>query len=201
MRGIANSNLRDVIAVVVMAASCTALGCSSNAQPADLTAPAASALISQKWSGDELNHFSVILHSDTLIECGVKNDLWKLVETVDRGYTRRVYQLTEKGNKVVFAVDLKESGKGHEITLRGPYRFEIASITPGSQPDARVVDFRWDIDWGKAPADLKACLPKFELTGHEVALFKLSGPDWKFASYLKPEDVPAQPAGAGVAPP
>ena len=199
MHGIAGSHLRDVVAVVVMAASCTGLGCSSNAQPADPTAVSAGALIAQKWAGDELNHFSVILHSDTLIECGVRNDLWKLVETVDRGYTRRAYQLTAKGNMVLFAVDLKESGKAHEITLRGPYRFEINSITPGSQPDTRIVDFRWDIDWTKAPADLKSCLPKFELTGHELALFKLSGPEWKFISYLKPEDAPAQPSGPGVA--
>ena len=183
------------MAVAVITASCTALGCSSSAQPPDLTLVSAGALIAQKWAADELNHFTVILHSDTVIECGVKTDLWNLVETVDRGYTRRAYQLTARGNKVLFGVDLKESGKAHEITLRGPYRFEINSIVPGSQPDTRIVDFRWDIDWEKAPGDLKACLPKFELTGHEVALFKLFGPDWKLVSYLKPEDVPPPPNG------
>ena len=198
MRAVTQSNLRDVMAVIAMAAGCTASGCSSNAQPADLTPVSASALISQKWAGDELNHFSVILHSDTLIECGGTNDLWKLVETVDRGYTRRAYQLTEKGNKVLFAIDLKESGKGHEITLRGPYSFEITNLTPGTQPDTRIVEFQWQIDWAKAPADLKLCLPKFELTGHEVALFRLDGIAWKFISYLRPEDVPPPPSAAAA---
>ena len=198
MRAVTQSNLRDAIAVIAMVAGCTAPGCSSNAQPAELTPVTASALISQKWAGDELDHFSVILHSDTLIGCGGTNDLWKLVETVDRGYTRRAYQLTEKGNKVLFAIDLKESGKGHEITLRGPYSFEITNITPGTQPDTRIVEFQWQIDWAKAPADLKLCLPKFELTGHEVALFRLDGIAWKFISYLRPEDVPPPPSAAAA---
>jgi hypothetical protein len=184
-------NLRIVIASVVMlAAGVTTIGCSSEARPVDLTPMAASALISQRWSRDELNHFAVSFHSDELIECGVKNDLWKLVEGSDRGYAWTAYRLTPKGTQILFAIDLKTSGKGHEITLRGPYRFDITGISPGSQPDSRIVEFQWQIDWDKAPADLKACLPKFELSGREIALFKLEGIDWRFVSYLKPEDAP-----------
>ncbi len=134
-------------------------------------------------------------HSDTLIGCGVQNDLWNLVETVDRGFTRSAYQLTARGSKVLFAIDLKESGKLHEITLRGPYRFEVTGITPGSQPDIRQVEIHWEIDWDKAPAELKACVPKFELSGSQVALFKLAGIEWRFLSYIKPEDVAAPPPG------
>ena len=193
MRGIADSELKSFVAVIVMAASCLTLGCSSNAAPADLTAITASVLISQRWSRDELNHFAVSFHSDDLIECGVKADLWKLVEVTERGYTWTTYQLTPKGSKILFAIDLKGSGKGHEITIRGPYRFEITNIAPGSDPDTRRVDFRWEIDWDKAPPDLKTCLPKFELSGYEVATFKLSGLDWKFVSYSKPDDASAPP--------
>jgi hypothetical protein len=169
------------------------LGCSSEARPADLTAIGAGAIISQNWSQNVLNHFPIVFHSDTLIECGVKNDLWKLAETIDRGYKRTSYQLTEKGSKVLFAIDLKESGKGHEITLRGPYRFEIVGVTPGTQPDSRNVELRWEVDWDKAPAELKACVPKFELSGHEVALFSQYDNGWKFVSYLKPADAAPAP--------
>jgi hypothetical protein len=176
-----------------MAAGCMAAGCSSQAQPADLTAIGASALISQKWSRDELNHFTVSFHSDTLIACGAQNGLWKLVKTIDRGFTRNTYQLTERGGKELFAIDLKESGKSHEITLRGPYRFEVTAITPGSQPDIRQVEIHWEIDWDKAPAELKACVAKFELSGSQVALFRLFGLEWRFLSYIKPEDVIALP--------
>jgi hypothetical protein len=194
MRAIVDCSLGDLIAVVViMAASGMTLGCSSEARTADLTPMGAGHIISQKWSQDLLNHFHVVLHSDTLIECGVKNDLWKLAETTDRGYTRSSYQLTEKGNKVLFSIDLKESGKGHEITLRGPYHYEIIGITPGTQPDIRNVELRWEVDWDKAPSELKACLPKFELSGHEVALFKQYDDGWKFVSYLKPEDAAPAP--------
>jgi hypothetical protein len=193
MRAIANCSLRDLIAIgVITAASFMTLGCSSEARPADLTPTAAGAVISQNWSQDLLNHFRIVFHSDTLIECGVKNDLWKLSETIDRGYKRTSYQLTEKGNKVLFAIDLKESGKGHEVTLRGPYRFEIIGITPGTQPENRNVELRWEVDWEKAPAELKACVPKFELSGHEVGIFSQNDTGWKLLSYLKPEDaVPA----------
>ncbi|MHB8524516.1 MAG: hypothetical protein ACYDH9_27695, partial [Limisphaerales bacterium] len=124
MRKISYSHLRNVIGVVAMAAGCMAVGCSSEPQTTDLTSIGATTLISQRWSRDEMNHFQVSFSSDTLIECGVQNDLWKLAETVDRGFTRTAFQLTERGRKALFAIDLKESGKLHEITLRGPYRFE-----------------------------------------------------------------------------
>ncbi|MBZ5590824.1 MAG: hypothetical protein LAP39_01205 [Acidobacteriia bacterium] len=182
-----DSNRRIVVGVIVTVCGAMALGCSSEPQTPELTAAAASGLISQKWSQDELNHFAVDLHSNSLIECGVKNDLWKLVESTDRGYKRSAYQLTEKGNKSLFAIDLKESGKGHELTLRGPYHLEITNITSGSEPDTRRVEFRWEIDWDKTPAELKACVPKFELAGNLVGLFKLYGLEWRFVSYSKPD--------------
>jgi len=187
---------RNVIALLTLAGACLTAGCSSEPKPVELTPAAATAIVSQRWSRDELNHFSITFHSDTLIGCGVQNDLWKMVETVDRGFTRNTYQLTDRGNKELFAIDLKESGKSHEITLRGPYRFEVTNITPGSQPDVRQVEIHWQIDWDKAPAELKACVPKFELSGSPVALFKLFGVEWRFLSYLKPEDVVAPPAEA-----
>lgn len=191
MRNIADSHHRNVIAVIVIAAGCTMLGCSSEPQAPELTAAAASAMISEKWAQDLQNHFAVSLHSDTLIECGVGNDLWKLVESTDRGYTRTAYELTPKGNKVLFAIDLKGPGRLHEVTLRGPYHLEVTNITPGPDPDSRRVEFHWEIDWDKAPPDLKLCLPKFELAGSLVGLFKLEGLEWKFMSYSKPEDSPA----------
>ena len=191
-------NFRNVSGLILIAASCITLGCSSEAAPPDLNVAIASAVISQAWARDELSHFKVAFHSDTVIECGVKNDLWKLVETTERGYTWAAYQLTEKGSKVLFAIDLKDSGKLHEITVRGPYRFEILGITPGSQPDTRNVEFRWEIDWSKASADLHACVPRFELSGHEVALFRLSGLNWRLVGYLKPEDVPTPDASPVV---
>jgi hypothetical protein len=196
MRGIADSKLRRNYAVALAAfvINGMTIGCSSQASPADLTIMGASTAISQRWAHDELNHFKIVFHSDTLIECGVTNDLWKAVETTDRGYTRTSYQLTERGSKVLFAIDLKESGKGHEVTLRGPYALEILNISQGVQPDTRRVDLQWNIDWEKAPADLKACLPKFELSGHESALFKLNQLDWNFVSYLSPEDAAQPPA-------
>jgi hypothetical protein len=191
MRGIADFHRRDVIAIMVITASCALLGCSSEPQQPELTAPAASALISQQWAQDLQNHFAVSLHSDTLIECGVGNELWKLVETTDRGYTRTAYELTPKGSKALFAIDLKGPGRLHEVTLRGPYHLEITNITPGPDPDSRRVEFHWEIDWDKAPPELKACLPKFELAGSLVGLFKLYGLEWKFVSYAKPEELPA----------
>jgi hypothetical protein len=192
MRRIADSRHRSVIAVLVITASCTLLSCSSEPPPPELTAPKASALILEKWSQDLLNHFAVSLHSDTLIECGVGNDLWKLVETTDRGYTRTAYELTPKGSKVLFAIDLKGGGRLHEITLRGPYHFEITNITAGADADSRRVEFHWEIDWEKAPPELKACLPKFELAGSLVGLFKLDGQEWRFVSYSKPESASPQ---------
>ena len=203
MRRIADLNLRNMIAVIVLAASGATLGCSSDPPPLpELTPAAASTLISQKWSNEELNHFRVVFHSDTLIECGVKNELWKLTEMTDRtGYAwTAAYQLTERGKKVIAAIDLKESGRGHEVVLRGPYRCELTSITDGAVPNNKRVGFRWQIDWDKAPEDLKACLPQFELSGSELALFEISDPtqNWRFTSYLRPEDAPVASSGSVV---
>ena len=191
MRKVADSHLRKAAVILTMAAVCMAVGCSSDPppppQPEDLSPIGASTLISQKWSHDELNHFTVTFHSDTLIGCGVQNDLWKHVETPHLGLTISTYELTEAGRKALFGIDLKESGKFHEVILRGPYLLEVIGITPGSEPDTRQVAIRWEIDWNKAPAGLKACLPRFELSGSQVALFKLVGQEWSLLSFLKPQ--------------
>jgi hypothetical protein len=171
------------------------VGCSSDPDPPppppELSPIAAGTLIAQKWSRDELNHFTVTFHSDTLIECGIQNGLWKHVETPYQGVTISTYELTESGHKALFAIDLNESGKFHKIILQGPYLVEVNGITPRNQPDERQVAIRWEIDWNKAPAGLKACLPRYELSGSEVALFKLYGLEWSFLSFLKPGDVTA----------
>ena len=187
---------RRAAVIFAMAAVCMAVGCSSDPEPEDLSPVGASALISQKWSNDELNHFTVTFHSDTLIGCGIQNDLWKRVEIPHQGFTISTYQLTEAGHKALFAIDLKESGRYHEVVLQGPYLLEVTGITPGSQPDMRQVAIRWEIDWNKAPAGLKACLPRFELSGSQVALFKLSGQEWRFLSFVKPTDETAPPQAA-----
>jgi hypothetical protein len=190
--------LRKASAVLAVAAVCLAVGCSSEPdpppQPEELSPATANSLISQKWSQGELNHFTVVFHSNTLIGCGIQNGLWKHIETPHLGLMISTYELTEDGKKALFAIDLKESGKFHEIILQGPYVVETTGITPGSQPDMRQAAIRWDIDWDKAPAALKACLPRFELTGTQVALFKVSGPQWQFVSFAKPGDLttPAQ---------
>jgi len=100
------------------------------------------------WSQEQMNHFKVTFHSDSLIECGVKNDLWKLEEVTDRNGNAwsTTYRLTDKGSRMLTAIDLQESGRGHQILLKGPYRIEVTGITNGSQPDTRNVAFRWDID-------------------------------------------------------
>jgi hypothetical protein len=197
MRKAADPNLRKAAVVLAMAALAMGAGCSSDPDPPpgpeELNAIGASTLISQKWSHGELNHFTVTLHSDTLIECGIQNDLWKRVETPYQGFTVSTYQLTPAGRKALFAIDLKESGKFHEVTLQGPYLVEVTGITPGGEPDARQVAFHWELDWAKAPAGLKACLPRYELSGSQVALFKPSGLQWSFLSFLKPEDLAAPP--------
>src|SRR5690242_17912017 len=73
---------KQIVAALTIAAACLAAGCSSDPDlPPDLSPNLASALISQKWAHDELNHFTVNFHSDTLIACGIQNDLWKHVET------------------------------------------------------------------------------------------------------------------------
>ena len=204
MRKGADLYLGKAAVVLAMAAVGLAVGCSSAPDPPpppDLSPIVASALISQKWSHDELNHFTVTFHSETLIACGIQNDLWKRVETPHLGFTISTYQLTETGRKILFAINLKESGKSHEVILQGPYLSEVTGITPGSQPDMRQVAFRWEIDWNKAPAGLKACLPRSELSGSQVALFKLTGQEWSFLSFLKPEEVTTPPqatSGGGI---
>ena len=191
---------RNGAMLLAIAALCLTAGCGSDPEPADLTASDASALISQKWSRDEMNHFPVTFHSDTLIECGIQNDLWKRVEASHQGFTFNSYQLTQAGRKALFAIDLKESGKFHAVTLLGPYRLEVTGISLGSEPDTRQVQVRWEIDWAKAPAGVKACLPRFELSGSQVALFKLFGLEWRFLSFLKPTDAAAPPQATNYSP-
>jgi hypothetical protein len=201
MRGI-NFSLRNGMAALLLTAAGAITGCGSDPPPPDLTPPAAAAAISQKWSQEEMNHFKVTFHSDDLVECGVKNDLWKLVEVTDRNGNAwsTTYRLTDRGSKIVTAIDLKESGRGHQILLKGPYRIEVNSITDGSQPNTKNVAFRWDIDWDRASEDLKACMPRFEMSGTSVALFQLDNLDWKFISYLNPEDVLPPSDGAPAVP-
>jgi hypothetical protein len=199
--------LRGVFAIVALAAFGTMTGCmGGDPEIPPLTPAQAAALISERWSQDELNHFRVVFHSDTLIPCGVSNGLWKLGEITDRGGNLRmsVYQLTDKGHRVMTAVGLRESGRGHEVLLKGPYRLEVTAITEGSQPNLRNVAFRWDLDWAKAPADLKVCLPRFEMSGGETAVFEYNEEGgWKFTSYqkyLNPDDNGLQQAGLPGAP-
>jgi len=177
-------------------------GCSSDPPPPpDLTPALARDLISQKWAQEELNHYRVTFHSDTLIECGVKNGLWKLEEIKDASGNAwsAAYRLTEKGSKIVHSIDLRESGRGHQIVLRGPYQAAITSIADGTQPANKRVGFKWNIDWDKAQADLKACLPRFELTGNELAQFELAdATTWRFSSYLNPADAPPPASGGSV---
>ena len=173
--------------VVAMAAICMA-GCSSGPIPIDDLSPdMARALIAQRWSHDELNHFTVTFHSDTLIACGLENGLWKQVEIPHDGFTISTYQLTEAGRKALFAINLKDTGRYHEVILQGPYTVDVMGLA-GSGPDTRQVAVRWDLDWKQAPAALKACLPRFELTGKQIAQFKLVGRDWRFVSFQTPGD-------------
>lgn len=181
--------LRKVTGLVALAGICMAAGCSSDPEPPELTPSGASALISQSWSRNELNHFTVTFHSDTLIECGIQNGLWQRVESTHQGLTFSTYQLTEAGRKALFAIDLKESGRSHELILQGPYVLELQAFALGSQPDQRQIKIRWDLDWDKAPAGLKACVPRFEMTGTQVGLFQLFGQEWRFVSFLKSGDV------------
>lgn len=189
------SRLRISFAALSLVAFGTLIGCGSDPPPRPELAPQAAAeAITGLWSQEQMNHFKVTFHSDDLIECGVKNDLWKLAEITDRNGNAwsTAYRLTDKGGKVVTAINLKESGRGHEILLKGPYRIEVTSIVDGTQPDTKNVLFRWDIDWDKAPADLKACIPRFELSGNQVAVFQLDNNNWKFASYQSPDRIQEQ---------
>jgi len=176
-------------------------GCSSDPDPSqvaeDLTPQKAYTLIADKWAHGELNHFTVSFHSDTVIQCGIQNDLWKAVQTPHLGFTINTWQLTDAGRQVLFAIDLKESGKSHEVSLLGPYNLDVTGVGPGPQPDLRQATFRWEIDWNKAPAAMKACLPRFELSGTQTAIYKLNGQDWSLVSFLKPGEVLApQPTDA-----
>lgn len=198
------SGVRHGKAAAVLAIALGALvGCASDPPPPpDLLPQAAAAAILSRMEREELNHFKVTFHSDELVDCGVKNDLWKLTELTDsKGNAwSTAYRLTDRGSKIVTAIDLKESGRGHQILLKGPYRVEVTNIVDGSQPGTKNVSFRWDIDWNRASDDLKACIPRFEMSGNQVALFQLDNVDWRFISYLNPEDIqmPAD-AGAGTA--
>jgi len=205
MAAIKLSGLRKVLAALLVTAVGALVSCGSDPPPPELVPEAAAAAIMQLWSQEQMNHFKVTFHSDDVVECGVKNDLWKLAEVTDRNGNAwsTTYRLTEKGSKLVTAISLKESGRGHEILLKGPYRIEINGITDGSQPNTKNVAFRWDIDWEKAPDDLKACLPRFELSGNQVAPFQLDNNGWSFVSYLNPEEIqaPQPPDGAPAPPP
>jgi len=201
MPGLGNSSIRNGMAVLLAAAIGALVGCGSDPPPPpDLVPEAAAAAIVELWSQGQMNHFKVTFHSAGLVECGVTNDLWKLVEVTDRNGNAwtTAYRLTEKGNKIVTAINLKESGIGHEILLKGPYRIEVNGITDGSQPGAKNVAFRWDVDWDKASGDLKACIPRFELSGNAVALFQLDNNNWNFVSYLNPEEIQDQPPPDGA---
>jgi len=176
------------MAAIALAALGSLTGCGSDPPPPDLTPDIASALIQQKWAQGELNHFKVVLHSDTLLGCGMHNDLWKLVDVPDRygnpGLT--MYQLTDRGHKVFTSAHLTDSGRGDELLLKGPYQIEIDNITDGAQDNTKNVDFRWSINWDKAPTDLKVCLPRFELSGNETAVFNVDPANkWRLVSYLR----------------
>ena len=203
MPGTGDLNLRNGMIVLLVAAIGALVGCGSDPPPPpDLVPQQAAETIAQLWSQEQMNHFKVTFHSDDLVECGVKNDLWKLVEVTDRNGNAwsTTYRLTDRGNKIVTAINLKETGRGHEILLKGPYRIEVTGITDGAQPFTKQVGFRWDIDWDRAPDDLKACIPRFELSGNETALFQLDNNNWKFVSYMNPEDIQAPPPPPDGAP-
>jgi hypothetical protein len=192
-------NFREALSTAVLAAVCLLPGCGSDPPPpAELTPAAAAARIEQRWANDELNHFWIEFHSDTLIECGVEHGLWKLSDvTDDNGHLwSTIYRLTPKGEAAVTSIHLQQSGRGHQMLLKGPYTVEIHSITEGAQPDTRYVAFRWDMDWDKAPQGLKACVPRFELSGTRTAVFELHGTQWRFTGYLHSEQAPATQPGS-----
>src|SRR4029453_5216691 len=96
-----------------------------------------------KWAHEELNHFRVVFHSDSLVQCGVQNGLWTLNEVKDhKGNSwTSAYQLTDRGKKILTEIDIKESGRGHQIVLKGPYRPEITNVVDGAQPNLKKVAF------------------------------------------------------------
>ena len=166
-------------------------GCSSDPPPPpELTPALARQIIVRKWSQGEMNHYRVTFHSDTLVSCGVTNGLWKLEEIKDAGGNAwsNAYRLTDSGSHMMHSIDLKESGRGHQVVLRGPYQAEITGISDATQPPNKRVAFKWTIDWDKAPAGLKACLPRFELSGAELAEFDLVDNAWNLTAYLNPAD-------------
>src|SRR5579864_9282589 len=76
--------VRNVFAIPVIAMACWTAGCSSDPPPPpELTPGGAGASIMQRWAAEELNHFRVTFHSDSLVECGVNHGLWKLAEVTD----------------------------------------------------------------------------------------------------------------------
>ncbi len=193
--------LRQHAAVLLVTACLLLTGCSSDPPPPpELTPQAAISQIFERWSREELSHFTVTFHSDTLIGCGVDNGLWKLNEMTDSSGQAwsTSYQLTDKGKQILSSINLKESGRGHEVTLKGPYRIEINGLSEPA-PNIKRVAFHWFIDWDHAAPEMKACFPKFELTGAQTAQFDLSDPvTWHFASYVSPEDL-AAPQNTGSA--
>src|SRR5690348_13691219 len=96
--------VRTVIGAIVTWAGLTLSGCGWSDPPPlpDLTPASAAGAIVDKWTHEELNHFRVVFHSDTVVQCGVQNDLWKLVEVKDPGGNTLTskYQLTERGKKI-----------------------------------------------------------------------------------------------------
>jgi hypothetical protein len=63
----------------------------------------------------------------------------------------------------------------------------------GHSPVARSIAERWRL--GSRP-DLKACVPRFELSGSQVALFRLVGQEWSLLSFLNPTDAIATSSNA-----
>src|SRR5689334_11005599 len=106
---------RSVLGIIVTVVSVLLSGCGPDAPPIrDLTPAWAAGAIADKWAHEELNHFRVVFHSDTLVQCGVENDLWKLTEIKDAtGNTlTSKYQLTDRGKQILTEIDLKTSGRG-----------------------------------------------------------------------------------------
>src|ERR1022692_3170933 len=182
--------------VLLVAAVGTLVGCGSDPPPPpDLVPQAAAAAIAERWSQEQMNHFKSDLpfrrpgrmrRKERSLEAGGSDGSQRQCLDDDISFD-------EKGTKIVTAISLQESGRGHEILLKGPYRIEVNGITDGSQPGTKQVAFRWDIDWDKAPDDLKACItqlfriwtPKrFRLRRRRMALpppFRWSAHLWRIS--------------------